>query len=181
MYVLLCHFAPVETMFRLHTKKMIEKFTSDVITSAQKEFTVETANNIKTFAENDAVKLIKPETVKLLQRMNAYVDRMFSIPPSIPIGEYCLQNTPEMDEYEKKCKMDIAELERVYKQQAIMMNHLRKESEMYVSSGLLQEAEIDMNMCDMFESNFTDTKLNGDVIEKVVNMLRECGLKSSDA
>ncbi|XP_031633979.1 uncharacterized protein LOC116347522 [Contarinia nasturtii] len=169
-----------ETMFRLHCKKMIEKFSNDVISSAQKEFTVETANNIKSFAEKDAMKLIKPETVKLLLRANSYIDKVFTIPPSVPVGENFLQNTPEMDEYENKCKLEIAELDLVYKQQAIMMNYLQKELEMYDSSGLIEESEIDMSMCDMFDNNFTDTNLNSDVVEKVVQMLHECGIKSDE-
>lgn len=165
-----------ERLFRLHCKRMVDKFTENVIDAAQKEFTVETANKIKSFAGN-ALNLIKPETVKLLSKTNVLIDKYFTISPSIPIGENSLQNTPEMDDYERKCKEDIAELELVYKQQAIMMEHLSKELAFY-DKELVAEAEIDNEMCNLFEMHFTESAFNEEIIDNVVQILKNISVGS---
>lgn len=148
---------------------MVDKFTENVIDAAQRELSVETANKIQSLA-NNALNLIKPETVKFLSKINAQIDKHLTIPESVPIGENNLQNTPDMDDYERKCKEDIAELELVYKQQAVMIAHLSKELEFY-DKELVTEAEIDSEMCDLFENNFTESNFNAELIDNVVEIL----------
>lgn len=160
-----------ERLFRLHCKRMVEKFTENVIDAAQRELTVETANKIKSLGSN-ALNLIKPETVRFLSKINAVIDKNFTIPAKVPIGENSLQNTPDMDDYERKCKEDIAELELVYKQQAIMMAHLSKELAFY-DSELVAEAETDSEMCNLFENNFSKSNLNAELIDNVATILKD--------
>lgn len=169
-----------EKIFRLHTKRMVEKFTNNVIEAAQRELTVETANRIQTFA-NNTLNLVKPETIKFLSKFNALIDKNFAIPPTLPMCENSLQNTPAMDDYEAECKKEIAELELVYKQQAVMMSHLKAELELYDSLQLMDEAEIDMGICDLFENNFTNSNFNAEIVDNVVRQMNDIGidLKSS--
>ncbi|XP_055325764.1 uncharacterized protein LOC129579621 [Sitodiplosis mosellana] len=164
-----------ERLFRLHCKRMMDKFTENVIVAAQRELTVETANKIKSLG-NNALNLIKPETVRLLSKIHALVDKHLTIPPSIPISENCLQNTPDMDDYERKCKEDIAELELVYKQQAIMLAHLAKELTFY-DNELIAEAETDIEMCNLFENHFTESNFNAELIENMVKILKNISVE----
>lgn len=157
---------------------MVDKFTENVIDAAQRELTVETANKIKSLASN-ALNLIKPETVKFLSKVNALIDKNLTIPPSVPIGENNLQNTPDMDDYERKCKEDIAELELAYKQQAYMMEHLKKELSFY-DNELVAEAEIDDEMCKLFESNFTESNLNAELLDNIVKKLKNISVASTN-
>lgn len=164
-------------MFRLHTKRMVEKFTNNVIDAAQRELTVETANKIQSLTD-DSLNLVKPETIKILSKFNALIDKNFTIPTNVSMGENSLQNTPAMDDYEKECKKEIAELERVYKQQAIMMSHLMAELELYDNSQLVEEAEIDMGICELFENNFTDSNFSAEIVDNVVRQLNSIGIHS---
>lgn len=175
-HVLLCVFSD-ERMFRLHTKRMVEKFTNNVIDAAQRELTVETANKIQSLTD-DSLNLVKPETIKILSKFNALIDKNFTIPTNVSMGENSLQNTPAMDDYEKECKKEIAELERVYKQQAIMMSHLMAELELYDNSQLVEEAEIDMGICELFENNFTDSNFSAEIVDNVVRQLNSIGIHS---
>lgn len=178
--IVLCF--PGERLFRLHCKRMVDKFANNVIEAAQRELTVETANKIKSL-ESNALNLIKPETIKILSKTNALIDKNFTIPETLPIDGDSLQNTPDMDDFERKFKQDIADLELVYKQQAVMMNYLVKEKELY-DTKLMEEAEIDMRMCDLFESTFTnsnstDSNLNAELVDNMVRMLDDIGLQST--
>lgn len=175
-HFLLCVFSD-ERMFRLHTKRMVEKFTNNVIDAAQRELTVETANKIQSLTD-DSLNLVKPETIKILSKFNALIDKNFTIPTNVSMGENSLQNTPAMDDYEKECKKEIAELERVYKQQAIMMSHLMAELELYDNSQLVEEAEIDMGICELFENNFTDSNFSAEIVDNVVRQLNSIGIHS---
>lgn len=171
-----------ERLFRLHCKRRVDKFANNVIEAAQRELTVETANKIKSL-ESNALNLIKPETIKILSKTNALIDKHFTIPETLPIDGDSLQNTPDMDDFERKFKQDIADLELVYKQQAVMMNYLAKEKELY-DTKLMEEAEIDMRMCDLFESTFTnsnstDSNLNAELVDNMVRMLDDIGLQST--
>lgn len=168
LFFYLC--APDDRRFRLHCKKLVEKFTNDVIDAAQRDLTVETANKIKALASS-ALNLIKPETVKLLAKTHGQIDKHFSIPISVPVGESGLQNTPDMDDYERSCRKDVAELELVYKQQAVMINHLKMEMELY-DGYLMEQANIDAAMCDLFENNFTESNFNAQMIENVIDILK---------
>lgn len=144
-----------ERAFRLHIKRMFEKFTKDVVDAAQRELTVETANRIKSISDI-TLNLIKPEIIRFLSKFNAQIDKHLGIPADLAIDdEKCLQNTPIMDDLELQCKKDIAESELVYKQQALMIKYLRAELDLYETE-LTPQAEIDMGMCDLFEENFSD-------------------------
>lgn len=143
-----------ERAFRLHTKRMVEKFTQNVIDAAERELPAETAQRIKSISDV-TVNLIKPEIIRFISKFNALIDKYFSIPSDLVIDEdKCMQNTPDMDNYEKQCKKEFAESELVYKQQALMINHLKAEFELY--DNVLMIAETDMGMCDLFEKNFGD-------------------------
>lgn len=122
--------------------------------------------------------LIKPETTKMLSKINALVDKHFTVPDTVLFGESNLSNTPDMGDYEKTCKQDIAEYEKIYKQQAIMIAKLKKELALY-DEKLLQEAQIDNGMCELFENNFTQSNLEADVIDNVIGKLKEIGIESS--
>lgn len=149
-----------ERAFRLHIKQTLEKFIKNVIDAAQRELTAETANRIKSIS-NVTLNLIKPEIIRFLSKFNALTDKFFGIPADLSIDEEkLLQNTSDMDDYEMKCKKDIAELELVYKQQAIMINHLKAELDLYETGSVMAEADIDMSMCDLFEENFDDCDSN---------------------
>lgn len=144
-----------ERAFRLHTKRMVENFTKNVVDAAQRELPAETANRIKSISEI-TLNLIKPEIIRFVSKFNALIDKYLSIPADLPMDdEKCLQNTPDMDNFELECKKDIEELELVYKQQALMLNHLKAELDLY-DDGLMAEAEIDMGICDLYEENFGD-------------------------
>lgn len=164
----------VERVFRLHTKRIFEKFTNNVIDAAQRELTDETTNKIQSLS-NNAMNLVKPETIKFLSKLNALIDKSFTIPTTLPIDENSLQNTPDMDDYENGCKKDIVELERVYTQQALMMSHLMAELELY-NDKLTDEANIDMGICELFENNFTDTNF-----DNVIRKLNDFGFESFDS
>lgn len=167
-----------ERLFRMHCKRMAEKFTNSVIDAAQRELTVETANKIKSLAGN-TLNLIKPETIKLLSKTNTLIDKHFTIPETLPLSsENMLQNRPEMNDYGRKCEQDIAEIELVYKQQAIMMNHLLKEKELY-DTKLMEEAQIDMSMCDLFEKHFSDSTTNTEDVDNVVQMLKDIDVQAT--
>lgn len=169
-----------ERAFRLHTKRMVEKFTKNVVDAAQRELTVETANRIQSISDI-TLNLLKPEIIRFLSKFNALIDKHFGIPADLIIDEEkCLQNTPDMDSYEMQSKKDIAELELVYKQQALMINHLQAELDLY-DSGLTAEAEIDMGMCDLFEENFSDfedssSNSNTDSVANVLEQLNSFGI-----
>lgn len=169
-------FCLVERVFRMNNKRMIEKFTNNVIDAAQRELTVETATKIQSLS-NNALNLIKPETIKFLSKMNALIDKSFTIPATLPIVENSLQNTPAMDDYEKERKKDIVEMERTYKEQALMISHLMAELELY-DGGLVDEAEFDMGICDLFENNFTDSNFDAEVVDNVVRKLNDIGFES---
>lgn len=144
-----------ERAFRLHTKRMVEKFTQNVVDAAERELPAETAQRIKLISDV-TMNLIRPEIIRFLSILNALVDRYFAIPTDLVIDEEkCMQNTPDMDNFEQQCKKDLAELELVYKQQALMINHLKAELELYENE-LMAEAETDMGMCDLYEENFGD-------------------------
>lgn len=139
--------------FRLHVKRMVDKFTKNVIDAAQRELTVETANKIKSIADVSS-NLLKPEIIRFISKSNGLIDKHFSIPADLIIDEEkMLQNTPDMDHEEMQLKKEIAELELVYKQQELMIKHLKAELNVY-DSGLMEETEMDMGMCDLFEANF---------------------------
>lgn len=145
-----------ERAYRLHTKRMVEKFTKNVNDAAQRELSVETANRIKSISDV-TLHLIKPEIIRFVSKLNALIDKYFGIPVDLVIDdEKRSLNTPDMDKYEMECKKDIAKLELVYKQQALMINHLKAELELY-DNGLMEEADIDMGMCDLYEENFGDS------------------------
>lgn len=140
---------------------MVEKFTKNVNDAAQRELPVETANRIKSISDV-SLNLIKPEIIRFVSKSNALIDKYLSIPADLVIDEgKRTQNTPEMDNYEMQCKKDIAELELVYKQQALMINHLKAELVLYANE-LMTETEIDMGMCDLFETNFSDGSNSSD-------------------
>lgn len=142
-----------ERAFRLHTKRMVEKFTQNVVDAAERELPAETALRIKSISDV-TMNLIKPDIMRFLSKSNALIDKYLSIPADLIIDEEkCMQNTPDMDNYEMQCKKDFAELELVYKQQALMINHLKAELDLY-DNELMAEAEIDMSMCDLLEENF---------------------------
>lgn len=166
-----------EKLFRLHCKKLTEKFTNAVIDAAQRNLTVEIANRIKSMSSN-AMNLIKPETVKLLTKINGQIDKHFTIPANVPIGESSLQNTPDMDDFERSCQKEIARMELIYKQQAIMMNHFKKEMELY--DNLIEEANVDMAMCDIFENNFTESNFNAEIIDNVIDTLKSIGIDANE-
>lgn len=154
---------------------MVEKFTNSVIDAAQRELTVETAAKIKSMSDN-VLNLIKPETIKLLSKLNALIDKHFSIPDNLPLAENILQNTPAMDDYEDQCKKEIAEMELVYKQQAVMISHLKSELELY-DTKLDAEAHIDLGMCEVFERINGDSNLNAELIDNAVKMMKEVGIE----
>lgn len=157
---------------------MVEKFTSKVIDAAQRELTVEMANKINALG-GSAMNLIKPETIKFLSKTNMLIDKHLTIPETVSVGKDSLQNTPDMDDYERQCKKDIADLELVYKQQAVMMNYLAKEKELY-DTKLMEEAAIDMGMCDLYENNFTGSNFNLEMVDVVARMLNDIGVKSTE-
>lgn len=136
---------------------MVEKFTKNVNDAAQRELSVETANRIKSTSDV-TLNLIKPEIIRFISKLNALIDKYFGIPADLVIDEEKrLQNTPDMDSLEMQCKKDIAELELVYKQQALMINQLKAELDLY-DNELMAETEIDMGMCDLIEENFGDCR-----------------------
>lgn len=157
---------------------MIDKFTEDAIEGTKKEITVETANQMKSFS-GIAFNLIKPETIKFLSKINTLVDKYFTIPSNLPIGGNGLQNTPDMDDYEKKCKEEIAELEKVYKQQEVMMRQMKDELKFYEQQ-ILEEVQIDMQMSEMFEENFKESKFKEDTIDNVVEILKDTSIRTSN-
>lgn len=143
-----------EKLFRAHCKKLIDKFTNNVIDAAQREITMET-DQFKSFA-NNSLNLIKPETVKFLSKANALIDKHLAIPSNLPVEDnYRLQNTPDMDDYEMKCKKDIADLEKLYKQQTYMINSLKKELEIY-DDKIIDVAEADQLMLSSLEKYLED-------------------------
>lgn len=153
MYCLFCVLMPDERAFRLHIKRMMENFTEKVVDAAQRELSVETANRIKSISDI-TVNLMKPEIIRFLSKFNACIDKHLGIPADLPLDdENQMQNTPDMDNFEMQCKKDIAELELVYKQQALMINHLKAELDLY-DNELVAEAEVDMGMCDLYEEHF---------------------------
>lgn len=154
----------------MHCRRVVDKFTENVIDAAQRELTVETANKIKSLGSN-ALNLLKPETVRFLSKINALIDKHFSIPMNVPIGANKLQNMPEMDDFERKCKEDIVELETVYKQQAVMMMYLAEELKFYETE-LITEAETDNEMCNLFENNFTESNCNEDLVDAMLKVLK---------
>lgn len=140
---------------------MVEKFTQNVIEAAERELPVETAQRIKSISEV-TMNLIKPEIIRFLSKLNALIDKYLSIPSDLIIDEEkCLQNTPDMDSYEAECKKDLVALEKAYKQQMLMMNLLKAELELY-DGELIAEAEIDMEMCNLYEQHFGDCNDSGD-------------------
>lgn len=167
-----------EKLFRLHCKRVVDKFTNNVIEAAQRELTVETAMQIRSLSAN-SLNLIKPETIKFLSKTNALIDKHFTIPETLPIENNTLQNTPAVDDFEKDCKKNIAELELVYKQQAIMMNHLLKEKELY-DTKLMEQALIDQSMCDLYENNFTNSNFNAEMVDNVASILKDFGIQPTD-
>lgn len=172
----ICLLSSDERVFRLHTKRMVEKFTNSVIDAAQRELTVETATKIKSMSDN-VLHLIKPETIKFLSKLNAHIDKHFSIPDNLPLGENSLQNTPDMDDYETQCKKEIAEMELVYKQQAIMIMHLKSELQLYLEAKMDNEAHVDLGMCEVFERINGETNLNDELIDNAVKMMKEVGIE----
>lgn len=155
---------------------MIEKFTNNVIDAAQRELTVETANKIQSLA-NNVLNIIKPETIKFLSKLNGLVDKSFTIPKTLPIDEDNLQNTPAMDDYENECKQNIAKMDRVYTQQALMISHLMAELDVY-DGELSEEANIDMDMFDSFENNFINSNFDAEVVDNVVRQLNDIDFDS---
>lgn len=142
-----------ERAFRLHAKRVVENFTKNVVDAAERELPVETANRIKSVSDI-TMNLIRPEIIRFVSKFNSLIDKHLSIPPELPMSDEAeLQNTADMDSYELQCKKDIEELELVYKQQAVMINHLKAELDLY-DNDLMAEAETDLAMCDLFEENF---------------------------
>lgn len=149
-----------EKLFRAHCKKLIDKFTDNVIEAAERKITMET-DQLKSFASN-ALNLIKPETIKFLSKTNALIDRHLSIPLNLPVEEnYSLQNTPDMDDYEMKCKKDIAEMEKVYKQQSYMIKCLKKELQIY-DEKLMDVTNVDGLMITSLDKVLEESNLNED-------------------
>lgn len=177
-FFILFNFFLDEKLFRLHCKRVVDKFTNNVIEAAQRELTVETAMQIRSLSTN-ALNLIKPETIKFLSKTNALIDKNFTIPETLPIENNTIQNTPTVDEFEKNCKKNIAELEMVYKQQAIMMNHLLKEKELY-DTKLMEQALIDQNMCDLYDNNFSESNFNAEMVDNVASILKDIGIQPTD-
>lgn len=159
----------------MHCKRVVDKFTENVIDAAQRELTVETANKIKSLGSN-ALNLLKPETVRFLSKINALIDKHMTIPMNVPIGVNNLQNMPEMDDYERKCKEDIAELESVFKQQSIMMAYLTEELKFY-DNELIAEAESDNEMCNLFENNFTESNFNEELVDAMLKVLKNISIE----
>lgn len=159
----------------MHCRRVVDKFTENVIDAAQRELTVETANKIKSLGSN-ALNLLKPETVRFLSKVNALIDKHMTIPMNVPIGANNLQNMPEMDDYERKCKEDIAELESVFKQQAVMMAYLAEELKFY-DNELIGEAETDNEMCNLFENNFTESDCNEELVDAMLQVLKDISIE----
>lgn len=153
----------------MHTKRMLEKFTNSVIETVKRDLDDETAARIQTLS-NQALNIIKPETIKFLSKFNALIDKNFAIPAHLPIGEHELQNTLEMDDYEKQVKKEIADLELIYKQQAVLMNRLMCEKKLY-DTELIGEVESDMASCNIVENNFVDSNASAELVESVMQQL----------
>lgn len=145
----------MESALRLQVKNDIRKFAGDVIEQTKDKVTVETASKLLSVV-NDINLLIKPEVVTFLSKQNATIEKYFGIPKNVPITELGnLQDSVEIDEYEARLKERTAELEKIYKQQAIMMLYLSKENELYQ-----QFADIgtDADLCDLYENNLVRSK-----------------------
>lgn len=145
----------MESALRLQVKNDVRKFAGDVIEQTKDKVTVETASKLMSLVDNINL-LIKPEIVAFLSKQNATIEKYFGIPKNVPITELGnLQDSAEIDEYEARLKERMVELEKIYKQQAIMMLYLSKENELYQ-----QFADIgtDAELCDLFENNFVRSK-----------------------
>lgn len=170
-----------EKLFRAHCKKLIDKFTNNVIDAAQRDITIDTTQ-LESFA-NNSMNLIKPETVKFLSKTNALIDKHFAIPPNLPTQcdeDNNLQNTPDMDDYELKCKKDIAELEMVYKQQSYFASILRKELELY-DEKLMDVVKVDDGIIGAYEKYFADANAGEETIDAAIQMLDDGHLEPKDA
>lgn len=168
----------MESALRLQLKNDIRKFAGDVIEQTKDKVTVQTASKLMSVTE-DINLLIKPEIVTFLSKQNATIEKYFGIPKNVPITELGdLQNSAEIDEYEARLMEQMAELEKIYKQQAIMMLYLSKENELYQ-----QFADIgsDAELCDSFENNFSRSKNETEECLSATEQLDALSIRDSES
>lgn len=168
----------MESTLRLQVKNDIRKFAGDVIEQTKDKVTVETASKLMSVVDDINV-LIKPEIVAFLSKQNATIEKYFGIPKNVPITELGnLQDSAEIDEYEARLKGRMAALEKIYKQQAVMMLYMSKENELYQ-----QFADIgsDAELCDLFENNFVRSENKTEECLSATEQLDALSIRDSES
>lgn len=118
-------------------------------------------------------KLVKPEIAALVAKQNADIDKYFSIPNNMPLSEVDLiPNSAEVNAHEAEIDEKLAKLEKIYKQQSIMMMHLLREKEYYDA---LDYTKFDADICDSIEES---TKNQGNENENSIDDLQDLTIVS---
>lgn len=144
----------MEKEFIKHAKTLFTQYTDDVIGGLDKELTVDQSNRIRALAENP-FDMVKPELKMLFGRMGALTDKYMAIPDNVSVedaGGAKESNTLEMNMLERDMRDQLAELDEQHVQQQIMIDALQQEND-YYDNVLLPQADVDMQLCDLFAQN----------------------------
>lgn len=163
----------VESRFVEDGKAALKKYTEEVIEALDKDLTDEQKNRIKAMAEKP-FDSVKNDTKLLFNLIGSMVERFMSIPDNVSIEEDNLEpNSIEVAVEEAEVRNRLAELEKTYVQQQIMIEALMKENEHY-DEVLLPQAEVDMQLCDFFEHLVGDDgHMDEQVLASAMSLLGE--------
>lgn len=136
-------------------KTKFTQYTEDLISSLGNELTVDQTNRIRALAANP-FDMVKPEMKMLFGRVGALTDKYMAIPDNVSVEDAASKesNTLETSIAEKDIRDQLAELDKVHVQQQVMIEALQQEND-YYDNVLLPQADVDMQMCDLFAQNMT--------------------------
>lgn len=154
---------------------MLKKYTDEIIATLDRDLSEDQKNRIRAVAEK-SFDSVKPETKLLFHRIGAITDKYLSIPENVSIesGTSDEPNTEDANLKENVVRERLTELDSVYMQQQIMLEALNKENEHY-DEVLLPQAEVDMQLCNVFEQHLANNNANMDeqVLASAMSLLGE--------